>query len=70
MISRKTKVLIVDDSVIVRKILSDIFATDPGIEVVGTAPDPYAARDLILALKPDVITLDIEMPKDGRPHFS
>jgi two-component system chemotaxis response regulator CheB len=66
MISRKTKVLIVDDSVIVRKILSDIFATDPGIEVVGTAPDPYAARDLILALKPDVITLDIEMPKmDG-----
>lgn len=66
MLSRKTKVLIVDDSMIVRKILSDIFAADPGIEVVGTAPDPYAARDLILSLKPDVITLDIEMPKmDG-----
>lgn len=66
MISQKTKVLIVDDSVIVRKILGDIFAADPGIEVVGSAPDPYAARDLILSLKPDVITLDIEMPKmDG-----
>lgn len=66
MLSRKTKVLIVDDSVIVRKILGDIFAADPGIEVVGSAPDPYAARDLILSLKPDVITLDIEMPKmDG-----
>jgi two-component system chemotaxis response regulator CheB len=66
MFAKKTKVLIVDDSAIVRKILTDLFATDPGIEVVGSAPDPYAARDLILSLKPDVITLDIEMPKmDG-----
>lgn len=66
MFSKKTKVLIVDDSAIVRKILTDLFAADPGIEVVGSAPDPYAARDLILSLEPDVITLDIEMPKmDG-----
>ncbi len=62
----KIKVLIVDDSAIVRQIFSAELARDPQIEVVGTAPDPYVARDKILALKPDVITLDIEMPRmDG-----
>lgn len=60
------KVLIVDDSAIVRKIFSAELARDPEIEVVGTAPDPYIARDKIVSLKPDVLTLDIEMPRmDG-----
>lgn len=60
------KVLIVDDSSIVRRMLSDELSKQPGIEVVGTAPDPFIARDKILSLHPDVITLDIEMPRmDG-----
>ena len=60
------KVLIVDDSAIVRKILSQRLNQHRGIEVVGTAPDPYIARDKIIALKPDVLTLDVEMPRmDG-----
>src|SRR5438477_7815723 len=64
--AKKIRVLIVDDSAIVRKILSDALAGEPDLEVVGTAPDPYVARDKILALDPDVLTLDIEMPRmDG-----
>ena len=64
--NNKIKVLIVDDSAIVRKILSTELAKDPLIEVLGTAPDPFIARDKIMKLNPDVITLDIEMPKmDG-----
>jgi len=63
---RKIRVLIVDDSAIVRKILSEALAAESDLEVVGTAPDPYVARDKILALNPDVLTLDIEMPRmDG-----
>jgi two-component system, chemotaxis family, protein-glutamate methylesterase/glutaminase len=63
---RRIKVLIVDDSAIVRKILSEALAGEPDIEIVGTAPDPYVARDKILSLSPDVLTLDIEMPRmDG-----
>ena len=63
---RKIRVLIVDDSAIVRRILSTVLAVEDDIEVVGTAPDPYIARDKILALLPDVVTLDIEMPRmDG-----
>lgn len=63
---RKIRVLIVDDSAIVRRILSEALAGEPDIEVAGTAPDPYIARDKILALQPDVLTLDIEMPRmDG-----
>jgi two-component system chemotaxis response regulator CheB len=58
----RIKVLIVDDSAIVRKILSDAIASEPDMEVVGTAPDAYVAQEKILALKPDVLTLDIEMP--------
>jgi len=62
----KIRVLVIDDSAIVRKILSEAIASQPDMEVVGTAPDPYVARDKILALKPDVLTLDIEMPRmDG-----
>lgn len=60
------KVLVVDDSAIVRKVLSEELSRERGIEIVGTAPDPYVARDKIVRLKPDVITLDIEMPRmDG-----
>lgn len=63
---RRTRVLVVDDSAIVRKVLSEILGAQPDLEVVGTAPDPYIARDKILSLSPDVLTLDIEMPRmDG-----
>jgi len=63
---KKIKVLIVDDSAIVRKIFSRELGRDPRIDIVGTAPDPYVARDKIVRLKPDVLTLDIEMPRmDG-----
>ena len=62
----KIRVLIVDDSAIVRKIFSEELSKYPDIEVIGVAPDPYVARDKIVSLKPDVITLDIEMPRmDG-----
>jgi two-component system chemotaxis response regulator CheB len=62
----KIRVLIVDDSAIVRKVLTDALSAERDIEVVGAAPDPYVARDKILALHPDVVTLDIEMPRmDG-----
>lgn len=59
----KTKVLIIDDSAVIRKLLSEILSADSAIEVVGTAMDPYIAREKIKKLQPDVITLDIEMPK-------
>ncbi len=63
---RKTRILIVDDSAIVRKLLTEALSGEEDLEVVGTAPDPFVARDKILALKPDVLTLDIEMPRmDG-----
>ncbi len=62
----KIKVLIVDDSAIVRKIFSEELSKYPDIQVIGVAPDPYVARERIVNLKPDVITLDIEMPRmDG-----
>ena len=60
------KVLIVDDSATARAVLSEILASEPSIEVVGTASDAYVARDKIIELKPDVICLDVEMPRmDG-----
>jgi two-component system chemotaxis response regulator CheB len=60
------RVLIVDDSSIIRSLLTKLLSADPEIEVVGTAPDPYVARDKLVALNPDVMTLDIEMPRmDG-----
>lgn len=62
----KTKVLIVDDSAVVRNTLKKELGKADDIEVVGAAPDPYVAREMIIKLKPDVITLDIEMPRmDG-----
>ena len=66
MSGRKIRVLIVDDSAIVRRALAEIVGSHPDLEVAGTASDPFVARDKILALKPDVLTLDIEMPRmDG-----
>ena len=60
------KVLIVDDSALVRRILTDVLSAQPDITVVGAAADPYVARDLIKSLNPDVLTLDVEMPRmDG-----
>ena len=62
----RTRVLLVDDSAVVRKLLGDALRKHEDIEVVGGAADPYIARDMILQLEPDVITLDIEMPRmDG-----
>jgi two-component system chemotaxis response regulator CheB len=62
----KIRVLIVDDSALMRQVLTEILAEDPDIEVVGAAADPYAAREKILRLNPDVLTLDVEMPRmDG-----
>jgi two-component system chemotaxis response regulator CheB len=62
----KIKVLVVDDSAIVRKILCEEISKEPDMEVVGSAPDPFIARDKIVMQKPDVVTLDLEMPRmDG-----
>ena len=61
-----TRVLVVDDSAVVRQIFARELARDPELEVVGSAPDPYVARDLIVKCQPDVLTLDLEMPRmDG-----
>lgn len=62
----KTKVLIVDDSALIRSVMKEIIGSQPDMEVVGVAPDPIVARDLIRQTNPDVLTLDVEMPKmDG-----
>jgi two-component system chemotaxis response regulator CheB len=62
----KIRVLTVDDSALMRQVLATLLSKDPEIEVIGSAPDPYIAREKIKALNPDVITLDVEMPKmDG-----
>jgi len=60
------RVIIVDDSALIRQLLTEIINDTPDLEVIGTAPDPLAAREMIRSLNPDVITLDVEMPKmDG-----
>ncbi|CUQ67264.1 protein-glutamate methylesterase/protein-glutamine glutaminase [Candidatus Nitrospira inopinata] len=62
----KIRVLTIDDSALMRQVLAALLSHDPEIEVVGSAPDPYIAREKIKALNPDVLTLDVEMPKmDG-----
>ncbi len=62
----KIKVLVVDDSALMRQLISEILSADPELEVVGTAGDPFQAREKILRLNPDVLTLDVEMPRmDG-----
>jgi len=60
------RVLVVDDSALIRSLLSEIIRQDPQLELVGAAQDAFVAKDMVKALQPDVITLDIEMPKvDG-----
>ena len=62
----KIKVLIVDDSALIRSVMKEIIGSQPDMEVVGVAPDPIVARDLIKQTNPDVLTLDVEMPRmDG-----
>jgi len=62
----KIRVLVVDDSALIRNVVSEILSSDPAIEVVGTAVDPFDAREKIKTLQPDVLTLDVEMPRmDG-----
>ncbi|MGE3550748.1 MAG: response regulator, partial [Geobacter sp.] len=64
--ANKIKVLVVDDSAVVRQTLSDILNSDPQIEVIATAADPFLAAERMRTIVPDVITLDVEMPKmDG-----
>ena len=66
---RKIKVLIVDDSLFFRETLARKISQDSAIEVVGTAFDPYSARDKIIELQPDVMTLDVEMPRMNGIEF-
>lgn len=62
----KTKVLVVDDSALIRGLMTEIINSQPDMQVVGAAPDPIIAREMIKQLNPDVLTLDVEMPKmDG-----
>ena len=64
--NKKIRVLVVDDSAVMRQLLTEILNSDPDIEVVGTAPDAFVAREKIKLLNPDVLTLDVEMPRmDG-----
>ena len=71
MAGKPVRVLVVDDSALIRKLMSEILDADPGIEVVGTASDPFIARDRIKQLSPDVLTLDVEMPRmDGLTFLS
>lgn len=67
--SKKIKVLVIDDSLLFRETVARGIGADKGIEVVGTAADPYQARDKIIELEPDVLTLDIEMPKMSGIEF-
>jgi len=60
---QKVKVLVVDDSALIRKMLTEILNSDPDLDVVGTAADPLMARQKIKTLQPDVLTLDVEMPR-------
>jgi two-component system chemotaxis response regulator CheB len=67
--AKKIRVLIVDDSALVRSLLAEIVAREPGMEVVGVARDPVVARDMVRELSPDVITLDVEMPRMNGLEF-
>jgi two-component system, chemotaxis family, protein-glutamate methylesterase/glutaminase len=66
MTGRPVRVLVIDDSALIRKLMTELLDADPGIEVVGAAADPFIARERIKQLAPDVLTLDVEMPRmDG-----
>ncbi|KQA27122.1 chemotaxis protein [Vibrio metoecus] len=66
---KKIKVLIVDDSPVFRALLTQLIESDPALEVIASAEDPYQARELIKLYKPDVLTLDVEMPKMNGVQF-
>ncbi len=66
---RPIKVLVVEDSMVFRQLLVQSLSKDPGIQVVGTAKDPFEARDAILEYKPDVMTLDVELPRMSGIEF-
>src|ERR1700712_3457226 len=67
----KTRVVVVDDSALVRSLLTEIINRQPDMECIGSASDPFAAREMIRNLNPDVITLDVEMPRmDGIDFLS
>lgn len=68
-LNKKIRVLVVDDSLLFREVIKNGLNKDLGIEVVGTASDPYMARDKIIELEPDVMTLDIELPKMNGIEF-
>lgn len=68
-IKKTIRVLIVDDSILFRETLAKFLSSEPSIEIVGKAGDPYEARDLIVKLRPDVLTLDVEMPKMNGIQF-
>jgi two-component system chemotaxis response regulator CheB len=65
----KIKVLVIDDSALIRSVMREVINSQPDMEVVGTAPDPIAAREMIKALNPDVLTLDVEMPRMNGLEF-
>ncbi len=66
MSGKRIRILVVDDSALIRALLTEIFRQQPDFDVVGAAPDPYVARELIRQHQPDVLTLDVEMPRmDG-----
>ena len=67
--SKKIKVLIVDDSISIQKVLQEVIESDPGLEVVGTASDAFEAKQMVKDLSPDVITLDVEMPQVNGLRF-
>src|SRR5581483_2849957 len=69
MSERPIRVLIIDDSALVRQLLTAVFEGQPDFEIVGTAPDPIVAREKIKSLNPDVLTLDIEMPRMNGIEF-
>lgn len=69
MLEKKIRLLIVDDSILFRETLAKFFTNDNIIDVVGKASDPYDARDKIIALRPDVLTLDVEMPRMSGIQF-
>lgn len=68
-ISKKVRVLVVDDSLLFREVIVRGLSADRGIEIVGTAKDAFEARDKIIELEPDVMTLDVEMPKMNGIEF-
>ncbi len=67
--NKRVKVLVVDDSAVIRQLLTMLLSADPEIDVVGSASDPLVARDRIKALNPDVVTLDVEMPNMNGVEF-